>query len=173
MREVGLAGAYAAAKLKGKRGQDLLVTKRRGDRFAADAVLLVGVGKKADFTVTAARRALGRVAPTARRFGSVATTVPQAFGARQAADAVGAAAEGLALGAYRFDRYKSTKELDGPLRRVSVLGSSKWDAAPMKAAVKQAGIVADAVNWARDLVNTPAGDMPPAQIAREAQAMAK
>ena len=104
VKEVGLADAYAAAKLKGKRGQDLLVTKRRGDRFAADAVLLVGVGKKADFTVAAARRALGRVAGSARRFGSVATTVPQAFGARQAADAVGAAAEGLALGAYRFDR---------------------------------------------------------------------
>ena len=27
--------------------------------------------------------------------------------------------------------------------------------------------------WARDLVNTPAGDMPPAQIAREAQKMAR
>jgi leucyl aminopeptidase len=33
--------------------------------------------------------------------------------------------------------------------------------------------VAEAVNWARDLVNTPAGDMPPAQIAREAQKMAR
>jgi leucyl aminopeptidase len=31
----------------------------------------------------------------------------------------------------------------------------------------------DAVSWARDLVNTPAGDMPPAQIAREAQRMAR
>jgi leucyl aminopeptidase len=29
------------------------------------------------------------------------------------------------------------------------------------------------VSWARDLVNTPAGDLPPAQLAREAQKMAK
>ena len=173
VKDVGLADAYAAAKLKGKRGQDLLVTKRRGDRFAADAVLLIGVGKKADFSVTSARRNLGRVAGSARRFGSVATTVPLAFGARQAADAVGAAAEGLALGAYRFERYKSGKGDGHALRRITVLGSARWDAPPMKAAVKQAGIVADAVHWARDLVNTPAGDMPPAQIAREAQAMAK
>ncbi len=173
VKELGLADAYAAAKLKGKRGQDLLVMKRRGDRFAADAVLLVGVGKKAGFTVTAARRALGRVAGTARRFGSVATTVPQSFGARKAADAVGAAAEGLALGAYRFDRYKTGKGDGHVLRRVTVLGSARWNAAPMKAAVKQAAIVVDAVNWARDLVNTPAGDMPPAEIAREAQAMAR
>ena len=27
--------------------------------------------------------------------------------------------------------------------------------------------------WARDLVNTPAGDLPPAEIAREAQRMAR
>jgi leucyl aminopeptidase len=173
VKELGLADTYAAAKLKGKRGQDLLVTKRRGDRFAADAVLLIGVGAKADFSVATARRNLGRVAGTARRFGSVASTVPQAFGVRQAANAVGAAAEGLGLGSYRFDRYKSSKENGAPLRRITVLGSGTWDAAPMKAAVKEAAIVADAVNWARDLVNTPAGDMPPAQIAREAQAMAK
>ena len=173
VKELGLAEAYAAAKLKGKRGQDLLVTKRRGDRFAADAVLLIGVGEKADFSVTSARRNLGRVAGSALRFGSVATTVPQAFGTRQAADAVGAAAEGLALGAYRFDRYKTGKGDGHVLRRVTVLGSARWDAAPMKAAVKQAAVVVDAVNWARDLVNTPAGDMPPAEIAREAQVMAK
>jgi leucyl aminopeptidase len=173
VKELGLADAYRAAKLTGKRGQDLLVTKRRGDRFAADAVLMTGVGPKDEFTVARARRAMGRVAGSVRRFGSVATTVAQAFGARQAVDAVGAAAEGLALGAYRFERYKSGKGDGHVLRRVIVVGSPRWDDAPLRAAVRRAGVVSDAVNWARDLVNTPAGDMPPAQIAREAQSMAR
>ena len=35
------------------------------------------------------------------------------------------------------------------------------------------GSVHDAVGWARDLVNTPAGDLPPAEIAKSAKAMAK
>jgi leucyl aminopeptidase len=39
--------------------------------------------------------------------------------------------------------------------------------------MKRGQVVAEAVCWARDLVNTPAGDMPPAQIAREAQKMAR
>ena len=106
VREMGLADAYAGAKLTGKKGEHLLVTARTGDRFAAGAVLLVGVGPKAEFTVDAARRALGRTAGTARRFGTVATTFPTVFSAKQAADAVAASIEGLGLGAYRFDRYR-------------------------------------------------------------------
>ncbi len=172
VRETRLGDAYAAAKLTGSRGQDLLVTKRRGDRFAAGAVLLVGMGKKDEITVDSVRRALGRVSGPARRFGSVATTLPQVLGARKAADGVTAAVEGLTLGAYRFDRYKSKKS-PGGLRRVTVVGSQRWDDTAMRSSVKRAGIVVDAVAWARDLVNTPAGDMSPAQIAREAQAMAK
>ena len=173
VREMGLADAYAGAKLTGKKGEHLLVTARTGDRFAAGAVLLVGVGPKAEFTVDAARRALGRAAGTARRFGTVATTFPTVFSAKQAADAVGASIEGLGLGAYRFDRYR-TKKADGKdLRRITAVGPARWEAKPLNAAVKQAATLIEAVSWARDLVNIPAGDMPPAEIAREAQAMAK
>ncbi len=172
VRDTGLAAAYTDAKLTGKKGENLLVTKRRGDRFAAGAVLLVGVGPKEDFTVNAARGVLGRVSGTVRRFGSVATTVALAFPPRKAGEAAQAVAEGLGLGAYRFDRYR-TKKADGDLKRVVVLGSDKSDVRAARAAVKEAAIVVDAVSWARDMVNTPAGDMPPAEIAREAQAMAK
>ena len=109
--------AYVAAKHTGKKGENLLVPKRRGDRFTADAVLLVGVGARDAFDPAAARRALGRVGGTARRFGTVATTFALAFGAKQASEAVQAAAEGLALGTYRFERYRSKKDPHGPLTK--------------------------------------------------------
>ena len=172
VKELGLAEVYASARLKGKRGEDLLVTRRAGDRFTADAVLLVGVGAKDEFTLDAARRTLGRVAGTARRFGTVATTLPQAFGARQAADAVTAAVEGLALGSYRFDRYLAAKA-EGGITKLTVLGGARWDEKAMKAAVKRTAAVMESVSWARDLVNTPAGDMPPMEIAKAARAMAR
>ena len=173
VRETGLAKAYADAKHSGKRGEAVLVTRRDRDRFAAGAVLLVGVGPKGEFTIDSMRRALGRAAGTARRFGTVATTFPQAFGARQAADAVQAAAEGLGLGDYRFDRYRTKPDDATGLKRVVVLGSSRWEPKGFASAVRRAGTLVDAVSWARDLVNTPAGDMPPAEIAREAQRMAR
>jgi leucyl aminopeptidase len=173
VRETGLAKAYADAKHTGKRGEAVLVTRRDRDRFAAEAVLLVGVGPKSEFTIDGMRRALGRAAGTAHRFGAVATTFPQAFGSRQAAEAVQAAAEGLGLGDYRFDRYRTKGDDATGLKKVVVLGSPRWEPRGLAAAVRRAGILVDAVSWARDLVNTPAGDMPPAQIAREAQRMAR
>jgi len=173
VREVGLAQAYRDARLTGKLGETLLVTRRDRDPFEAGAVLLVGVGPKGELDVTRLRRSLGRVASGLTRFGTVATTFPQALGARHAADAVQAAAEGIALGAYRFDRYKTKGNGGGALSRVRILGSSRWPAAPARAAVKHGQIVSEAVAWARDLVNTPAGDLPPAQLAREAQRMAR
>ena len=146
--------------------------RRDGDRFAADAVLLVGAGEKAELTPNAIRRVLGRAAGTLGRFGTAATTFPQAVGARELAAAIRASVEGLVLGAYRFDRYKAAKG-EKALTRVTVLGSARGDAKAARDAVRRGHVVADAVCWARDLVNTPAGDLPPAQIAREAQKMAR
>jgi len=172
IKEVGLERAYRDAKLIGKPNENLLVIRRDGDRFAAGAVLLVGVGDKAAFTPTTMRRALGRVAGSLGRFGTAATTFPQAVGARDLAAAMQATVEGMVLGAYRFDRYKTAKAAPR-LTRVTVLGSARANATAAREAIRRGRIVAEAVCWARDLVNTPAGDMPPAQIAREAQKMAR
>ena len=166
----GLERAYRDAKLTGKKGETLLVTKRDGDRFAAGAVLLVGVGDREAFDVTAMRRALAKTASSLGRFGHAATTFALSANSEGGSDVVQAAAEGLALGDYRFARYKSND--DGKrLTKITVLGEG--DAKGGREAVRRAGIVAEAVAWARDLVNTPAGDLPPAQLAREAQKMAK
>jgi leucyl aminopeptidase len=173
VKETRLLDAYEAAKLSGKPGEQLLVPKRRIDRFEVDAVLLVGVGPKEDFDLVAMRRALGKVAPGLRRFETVATTFPLVFGARQAADSLQAALEGLALGAYRFDRYKTGATDEAKLTAITALGSPRWDPKVMKAAATRADVIVDAVYWARDLVNTPAGDLPPAAIAEAAAEMAK
>ena len=164
------AKAYASTHLTGRKGENLLIPGAPG--VAAEVVMLVGCGPKSEFTITAMRRALGRVAPQLATFGSAATTFPMVFGAKQAVEAVGAAVEGLALGAYRFTEYK-TEKAKPALKKAVVVGSGRWDHRAAASAVKRAVIITDAQCWARDLVNTPAGDMPPAQIAREAQKMAK
>ena len=173
VKEVGLEQAYRDAKLTGKKLENLLVVRRDGDRFAAGAVLLVGAGDKAQLTSNVIRRVLGRASSALPRFGTVATTFPQAVTGKGAADAVQAAVEGIVLGTYRFDRYKTAGSETKALTRITVLGSARADAKVARDAVKRGQVVAEAVCWARDLVNTPAGDMPPAEIAREAQKMAR
>ena len=176
VRELGLLEPYVAARLKGKRGEQLLVPRREGDPFRAGAALLVGLGERRGVGADALRRGMGKAGTTISRFPTVATTFPQALG-RAAEDAVQATVEGAALGAYRFDRYRTTGEDDGPpeppaLRRVIVLGSPRWDARAMRGAVERAEVLAAATAWTRDLVNTPAIDCTPEHLAQEARRMA-
>ena len=175
-----LLALYAEAKLKGKRGEPLLVPNTGGLGVAAKSVLLVGVGKRRDVTTDSLRRALGRVAPQLAKRRTVATTFPQVVG-RSPEDAVQATVEGLLLGSYRFDRYKSGKNEDHPekpaLRTVTVLGSPRWTGRTvvrgLEESITRGDIVSDAVAWARDMVNTPAGDLTPEVLAGHAAAMAK
>jgi leucyl aminopeptidase len=172
LSSAGLLEAYKAARLSGKRNENLLLPSRPGDRLKAGGVLLVGAGPRSELTPDLARRVLGRAAGTLRRFRVAATTFPHAFNTSGAAAAVMASVEGIGLGAYRFDRLKSVKE-ESALRRIVALGPSRWDSRSMSAAARRAGETVEAVTWARDLVNTPAGLMPPAKIAQEARAMAR
>ena len=72
----------------------------------------------------------------------------------------GPAALGWALASYRFDRYRKR---DAKLRRLAV------DAA----AAARAAIVAEAVFLARDLINTPASDLGPAELAEAVEGVAE
>jgi leucyl aminopeptidase len=173
LKETRLADTYAAARFTGKKGETLLVPRRPNDRFAAGAVLLVGVGPRAEFDATSLRRSLGKAMQGANRFASVATTATQAFTGGEAVAAIQAAVEGIGLGAYRFDAYKKPNPDDVRLAKATVLVSARTDAKAAKAAAKTGGVLVDAVTLARDLVNTPAGDMVPEELAKRAQAMAK
>ncbi len=75
----------------------------------------------------------------------------------------GPAALGWLLGQYRFDRYLRDAAPKGP----RILLSSE------PAAIEAHVRLAEATNLVRDLVNTPAGDMGPAELEEAARALAK
>ena len=174
VKGVDLLEQFAASGATGKRGESLLVPNTGDQALAAKAVLLVGVGPKAAASPDACRRAIGRVARQLGRRKTVATTLPQIVGAKDQLEAVQATVEGVLLGSYRFDRYKSKS--DGAAQRlakVAILGGGKTDAKAAKDSIRRGEVIAESQMWARDLVNTPALDLPPAGLAKEAQAMAK
>lgn len=82
---------------------------------------------------------------------------------RLASGEPGKAMYGWASGQYRFDRYRSEKKDEGP--RV-LLSTAVKAIEAMRAEVA-------AVNLVRDMVNTPAEDMGPAEIEAQAEALAK
>ena len=173
VRGVDLLALYEAAGHKGKRGQYLLVPNAGLDGVEASAILLVGVGKRSEAGPDACRRAIGKVARQLSKRARIATTMPQIAG-RAFDEAVQATVEGVLLGSYRFDRYKSNSDGDtSKLREVAILGGARADARSARAAINRGQVIAESQMWARDLVNTPALDLPPAELAREAQKMAR
>ena len=85
-----------------------------------------------------------------------------------------AVAEGALLGAYAFRSFRVTS-LDRnrpPVASFTLISGAARDRA-VKAAAARAGTVVEAVHLARDLVNTPPGDLPPAELAARAVTAAK
>ncbi|MEA3000064.1 MAG: leucyl aminopeptidase [Sphingomonadales bacterium] len=77
--------------------------------------------------------------------------------------APGPAALGWLLGQYSFDRYKAPKEAKGPLVLLT----------PEPARIDETLRLAEATVLVRDLVNTPAGDLGPAELEAAARAVAE
>ncbi|WP_194398344.1 leucyl aminopeptidase [Microbacterium atlanticum] len=125
---------------------------------------LAVVGTGADPDAAAVRDAVGAAIRSLTGFASVAVAAPLADPASWIA-----AAEGAALGGYRFDGYKS----DAPKPRASkviVHGTADSDDEALRLVVETAASVA----LVKDLVNIPAEWLGPADVAdRAAQAVAE
>ncbi|GMQ94386.1 MAG: leucyl aminopeptidase [Acidimicrobiia bacterium] len=145
-----MSSVLDAREFSGKQGQTLFVQTPSGPTPEA---LLVGLGDEVD--TESLRRAAGIAARAAKGYTSVATTLHDI-----AIDgATGAVIVGTILGAYSFDEYKS----DPKTSKIASLVLVGGDAPDEEIAAARS--LASGVVLARDLVNRPAGDKPPAALA--------
>jgi leucyl aminopeptidase len=139
---------------------------RRLAHAHADGLRLIGVGLGArdDWSLERARIAAAVVHGRARELGArrLCWLVPGGVDQQAAAAAL---VEATLLAAYRFDRYKKATDDDAELELLAVAGGADD-------AVRRAATVAEAVNAARDLQNTPANDLDPEALARRARELA-
>lgn len=165
-------------------GVDLVDTLRRhgirgkaGDTFsletlgtvASRSVLLVGVERGTADPGDGIRDAAMRAGSAARPHARVATTLPQL--GTDVERTASAFVEGFLLGAYRFDRHRTSAE---PSRTTVVrLLVPAGSTTPARRGVPHGTVVGDATNWARDLTNAPASESTPVMLADEARRMAK
>jgi leucyl aminopeptidase len=160
---------------KGKLNETFLIPT--SGRIPADHVLVVGLGKSSEFDLDRVRQVSATAAKTLRRVGCkrIATIVHGAgIGGLDPAEAARALAEGTFMGLYRFDKYLTSREENtaGDLEEVLVV---EFDAAKIPVlteGVERGRIVAEAVNFARDLVNEPANVLTPTEMANRAREMA-
>jgi len=143
----------------------LALTHAAGKRW-----LLVGLGKRDDFDAERARVLAALAAQRAAEFGakSLCWEVPHHVGD----DVVGALVEGTVLASYRFDAYKTVPEREEdrpppPLAELIVSAHNE-----IAAPVARAAVIAEAVNAARTLQNTPSNDMTPTRLGERARELA-
>ena len=133
--------------------------------IGAARVIAVGLGKRDEFTPERARiaAAVGAGAGTRRRRQARRLGRSRRRSTRPPSGA--ALAEGALLAAYRFDRYKSGDDDNGAKGPEEVEIVSGEDLA---AAIREADIVAEHQNAARDLQNLPSNDLTPVKLAEHA-----
>ena len=156
--------ALAASRFSGKSSEYLDLLALSG--ASATRTILAGIGKPADVSPKTWQdwggSLYGHVAGSGAV--SIAVSVVAMGGAVSAADAAANAAFGIALAAYRFDRYrtKETADQKPTLTEVTVLVEG---AAAAEAAYAPLQEIAAGVSFARDLVSEPGNVIYPETLA--------
>jgi leucyl aminopeptidase len=163
-----------AAREEGFRGkaEQTFVFQTHG-RLPAGRVVLAGLGPAGRFDAEVLRQAAGRGVKTAQKLRG--STVVMALPELDPAVGVRAVAEGAALGAYRFDRYRTDGQDERvPLRSVRLLLSNGLArSSRLERALAEGVRVSGATNFARTLVNEPAAHLTPQALAEAAETVGK
>ena len=163
-----ISALIADGEIKGKRGELTLVHTL--GRIAPKRVLVAGLGNADSFSLDGVRSV---AAESARRLNGIgvesAATIVHGAGIAGLDDKASAQAlaEGVVMGMYRFDKYKSNAD-SSSLKQVTVVefDESKMDA--LRQGCHDGRAIGEAVNFCRDMANEPANSMTPSEMAERA-----
>src|SRR5260370_35041507 len=150
----------AAEGFSGKRDQPWAFHTHQ--KLGTDRLLLLGLGPRAKYEPEHLRMAAGSAARSLSKLRATSVL----FDLRALPDSpasVRAVVEGILLGDYRYDRFRSagSAEKRTPHLRAVLLLTSDPDAAQLKSIIRLSTKIAQAPTWARDLVNEPAAPWTP------------
>ena len=168
--------AIQKKRLSGKEGEQYSTYHDQFKRTSQ--ILALGLGKKDSWSREKFRKRVAEILNYAKnqncKFVQILT---ETFTDRSltSQEVAGLIPETLDRAAYRFDKYLTQKK-DAPKKevdRIELLFSKKEQKKTLETALEQARIVADAVNFTRNLINEPANVMPPRELARYAREVAR
>jgi len=169
----GIKGLIEAGELKGKSGELVLVHTL--GRIPARRVLVAGLGKQEQFNLDKARRITGDACRFLRSRGvkTIATITHGAgTGGIEPEASAQAVAEGALLGLYSFRRHITRKNDFTEVEEVRIIERDPGRVAAMEAGCARGRTMAEAVNFARDMINEPSNYMTPSDMAAVAGEMA-
>ena len=145
------------------------------DRIPGNRVMVVGLGKRNDFSLDRVREVSAAAAIKVRDMGlrTFATIVHGAgVGNVDLGDATEAVVEGTLLGLYRYTEHKTDQDKKR-IDSVTLVNMDKARADAIRDAVHRASVVATMTNFARDLCNAPSNAKTPRLFADRLRRAAK
>lgn len=149
------------------------------EKIAAKRILLVGMGKAAEFKTDVLRKAAALAATKAvdLKAGTLLLNLHTEIdtGAKtDLAEAGQTMAEGVCFGAFRYDEYMSEATKKRPAKiAATVVDASAATAAKLRKGISRGLITGEAQNFARLIANRPANVINPPALAAEARKMAQ
>jgi leucyl aminopeptidase len=141
----------------------------------AKHIIVLGLGKSEEYTLVKVRQAAARLVKKSIELKAKSlTTIVHGMGANNL-DTIHCAqvfAEGLQLGAYRFDRYKTQQKETVQLETVCIVESEAPKFKLLVEGVKIGDAIATAVLNARDIVNEPPSKIKPSSMVTAAAEIA-
>ncbi len=162
-----------AGDLTGKQAELLAI--RDAQPLPAKRVLLVGIGKPAEFTPQRFEKAcLTAVRSVSeKKFPKVAIAAPVVEGtSANVTDLVQIIATAAAVGSTGQGIYKAEPSRF-PIEELTILVPSSGDGAKVEVAARRGHILGEAMNITRELVNRPAADIYPETFAQRAKELAQ
>jgi len=159
---------------KGNFGDSITIYKLEGT--TSERIILLGVGEEKKLTLTKLRNLAAKIVRQLQQGGSrsvaLCLTELNVHGATLS-DKAQAVAEGLWLGLYTFDKYKSdAKAPTHPLKTATLLIDSRIHLDAVNRAIDIAQASSDGVCFARDLANEPGNICTPEFLGQQALALA-
>ncbi|HLW78488.1 MAG TPA: leucyl aminopeptidase [Terriglobia bacterium] len=164
-----LAELEASGELSGRSYECTLTHRPPG--LAAARLLVVGAGKKEKFSVAQLRRLAGTAVRYLRARGlhDLAWVLD---GGKTDPDTLEAVVEGAILADYDADRYRTERDMERRIDRLDLVTGDATATGAWQGGVERGRVIAQAQNFARDLVNEPANRLTPVLLAQRATDMA-
>lgn len=161
----------SAEKFTGKLGKCKLVPSFGTSK--ARQILIVGLGEKNKLSIEALRKVGMLIAKKSAEVNASSAALiiqKENLGEFTAAQRLQAITEGVLMGTYRFQTYK-TEQQTHPLKEVTFLSGAQTQA--MQDALLAGQAIGEAVCLSRDLGNLPSNDLTPKAFAKCAEQVAK
>ncbi|MEK6284885.1 MAG: leucyl aminopeptidase [Acidobacteriota bacterium] len=153
-------------EMRGKQG-DMVYVHRPG-KLRAGRLLLIGAGKREDFSVNTIRKVTGSAARFLRGKGARSMAVLRRS-QLDIGNSAQAAVEGVLLGLFEPDMYKTENKEERRIDELVLVAAMAGSEEALASGVERGRIIGEAVNLARELSNEPSSTLTPSELAERAK----